>query len=602
MYDTQHFTRDAAIARFDDEAAGITVDDDGNTQFDWDEVERVTISNPPHAEAFDSKEFYKIPATVAKPIPQPYQYGEDTVWLKKPREALKNAAWSLDNAPWTMGHPETGMVKNVDDVHGFWKNPRYIDSLDDLDSDLHIPVGDDEAKSFVEENNDVSVGFYNKIARIDEYDGVVGGEDAEGVDIEGYQTNMLFDHCASVAVGRCSGEAGCGIDSPNHGHITAVDSTHGGGTTSLMSQRGGSEVEERLSEGTVVEWHAFDNVRGVIVHAPEGESFYMVNLLRQEDGEWVDSERTVTAGISDVSPVTEDGETVMMDMDDEAFKRGTRTTHKSDEADGATNFSMQATTDQPSGIKSVDGDWYVVGPDEHTKESTDHPEDHMYPVGDCGDVGDAWRLRGHAEDLTISEETLAQRIVRAAEAQDCENVPDTLQEEMTSDSTDCGCGDNSDKTMEIDFDDLSTEAALAKVASQNDGVDERLSELRKAEERADVAAEAADELELDDVSTLPDKVALLEERNDELQERIDELQRPKMEEDAQYIAEHTDRFGEDADEVIDNLDADPEAVSDKRELVEELASEYDEVTANSDNGVDGGDSSGSSGKYAKTPW
>lgn len=513
MYDEQHFTRDKAVVEFDDSADGITTDDDGDVQFYWDEVPRVTVDNPPHADAFESKEFYKIPATVAKPIPQPYQYGEDSVWLKKPREELKKAAWSLDNAPWTMGHPDNGMVKDVDDVRGFWDNARYIDSLDDLDADLHVPVGDEEAKEYVERNSDVSVGFYNRIARVDAYDGVVGGADDESVEVEGYQTDMLFDHCASVQVGRCPGSKGCGIDAGPHGHVSVVDA--------------------------------------------------------------------------------------------DAFKRGTRIMDKNDEADGANSEMPESTTDQPSGIKTADGQWFAVGPGEHTKGSTDHPGDQMYPVDNCGDIGDAWNLRESGEDLEISEDTLAQRIVRAAEAKDCTNVPDTLTEQMDSEpeeSEDCGCTE-SNTDMEFNFDDLSTEAALAKVSAQHDGVDERLGELEEAEETAEAAQDAADELEIEDVTDLADAVSMREDRIEELEAKVDELQRPQMEEDAAFIAENTDRFGDDAEAVMEELDEDPETVSDKRELVEDLVGEYDEATANS--GTDSEDDGGStdtSGKYATTPW
>lgn len=254
MYDSKHFTRDAATVRFDDDAAGITRDGD-EVQFDWDSVETVTIDDVPHATAFDTKQFYKLPATVARPIRQPYQFNDETVWLKKPREELKSAAWSLDNSPWTLGHPDTGMVKSVDDIRGFWKDPRYIDGLDDLDADLHVPVDDEEARAFIEDNGDVSVGFYNQIARTDEYDGVVGGTDSEG-DIDGYQTDMYFDHVASVAVGRCPSGKGCGIDSRPHGHVT--DAFKGTNITQSSDDTGdtmvtGLDQSEHTHEGS---WYA----------------------------------------------------------------------------------------------------------------------------------------------------------------------------------------------------------------------------------------------------------------------------------------------------------------------------------------------------------
>jgi hypothetical protein len=713
MFDTQHFTHDNATVRFDGDADGITVDD-GDADFDWSEVEQATVDSPPHQAQFESDQFYQLPATVAKPIPQPYQYGEDSVWLKKPREELKKAAWSLDNSPWTLDHPDTGMVKNVDDVRGFWADATYVDGADDLEATLHVPVNDDEAKQFVEDNSDVSVGFYNRIARTDDYDGVVGGADDTDIDIEGYQTDLIFDHVASVAVGRCPSGAGCGLDDA-HGHLDAA-------TTSVMSEEGQTAdsmevgswvewdasggtaygkideivregcttrgkgdmevcaedddpaavvevyddesgeskeemvrhkmrelrswsnpstdamdiaVEDRLSEGALVRWDALDGLTGYIVHAPEGEPYYMVNILREEDGAWVDTKRTLTVGVSDVWGVERDDEQVMAsdvvpDLSmEEGFKSPTGTTNLSDEK------PMRFQTDAPSGIHVADGTWFAVGPDEHPDESTEWPDDAKFPVDSCQDVNDAWNLRGTG-DISIEQSTLAERIKRVAEAKGCDlpesaemdstevqvddgavatsakrysvcgSRKDVMRDGLTDLSGDCGCETNSNNetnnTMNFEFDDLSTEAALAKIESEHDGVSERLDDLREAQDAAEAARDAAEELDLDSVDDLADKVALIDERTDELNERIEELQRPKMEEDAAFIAENTDRFGDDAEEVIDNLDADAEAIEEKRELVEELTDGYQETTANAGGGESPDESYDSSTGYAKTPW
>lgn len=223
MYDEMHFTRDASTFMPDGSADGITVDEDtGDVEFEWDKVERVRIDDVPWADQFETNEFYKIPGTVARPIKQPYNFGKDQLILKKPRQELKRAAWSLDNAPWTLGHPDTGMVKHVDDIRGFWKNPRYIDSMDELQADLHFPVGDEEARDYVEDNGDVSVGFYNRITRVDMYDGVVGGND-DHEDVDGFQTDMYFDHVASVGIGRCPSGKGCGLSTDSrHGHVESA--------------------------------------------------------------------------------------------------------------------------------------------------------------------------------------------------------------------------------------------------------------------------------------------------------------------------------------------------------------------------------------------
>lgn len=209
-YEDTYFAYDAIPVQWHD-ADGITVDDDGAATFDWDKVNIVRIDNPAWAEFFGTDEFYEIPATVARPIKQTYYMGQDKVVLMKPRDELKKAMWSLDNAPWTLGHPDTTMLKNVDDVHGFWRKPRYVDTMDNLDANLMVPTNDAEARDYITNYGDVSVGFYNKLARTDSYDGIVGnGDSTDGID--GYQTNLYFDHVASVPIGRCPSDKGCGLD------------------------------------------------------------------------------------------------------------------------------------------------------------------------------------------------------------------------------------------------------------------------------------------------------------------------------------------------------------------------------------------------------
>lgn len=502
MYDEQHFVHDAATAVFDGEAPGITVDDDGETSIDWDSVETTTIEDVPHAEAFDTTEFYTLPATVARPIPQPYAMGDDTVWLQKPREELKKAAWSLDNAAFTLGHPDTSMVKSVDDVRGFWRNPRYIDSLDNLDSTLHVPTDDEEATEYLDEHGDVSVGFYNRIARTDEYDGVVGEADAAGVDLDGYQTDMLFDHVASVELGRCSSENGCGItaDGGERGHV---------------------------------------------------------------------------------------------------FKGGQIT----NETDTDTVDSMEETTDQPSGIHAANDNWFAVGPDEHTKDSTDHPDDAMFPVGSCSSVSDAWKLRNHAEDLTIETSTLEARIRRAADAQDC---PDPANGE--EDSHDCGggcggdcCNNTHELDMELDLDDLEPSVALGKIVSEVDaeGLEAHVDDLQK---RAEAADEAAEELDVD-VEKVADKAAMLDERVEELSDEVDELTEPKRQDAAEAIAEATDRFGDTAEDVLDAHDG-LDDLEETRDLVEDLSGDTSPTTANPETDSGSGEETEDivGDRYVNEPW
>lgn len=214
-------THDAGVSAFED-AGGVvqTTDDDGVT-FSWDEDNIVRVDAPANLKgAFDTERFYKIEgATVARPIKQAYLVGDDIEWYKKPAAELDKAAWSFDNAPFTLGHPDTGMVKNVDDIRGFWRNPRYDHDSDRLKEDLYVPVGDDEAMSFIEEHGDVSVGFYNRVHS--NYDGNTGDlSDDDGLD--GFQVDMFGNHIAGVEQGRCSSEHGCGLDDADHGKVVAA--------------------------------------------------------------------------------------------------------------------------------------------------------------------------------------------------------------------------------------------------------------------------------------------------------------------------------------------------------------------------------------------
>ena len=237
------FTRDSASAVFQD-TSGIDVND-GQTSFSWDEIETVTVNDEPVVTGFDTDTFYKLPATVARPIAQPYTIDDTEYTFLKPREELQRGAWSLHNAPFTLGHPPTRMVRDSNEVHGFWRDPVYDEDTDELNAHLYVPVTDEDARGYIEENQDVSVGFYNKTAPVDDYDGEIGAQVDNLDGIDAYQTNIYFDHIASVQHGRCSPEDGCGIqvgadevpddyntETSSYDHAPFVDSveSRGGGT------------------------------------------------------------------------------------------------------------------------------------------------------------------------------------------------------------------------------------------------------------------------------------------------------------------------------------------------------------------------------------
>lgn len=216
-------THDQGIDAFADASGAVSTDDDG-VNFSWDEEHIVRVDAPSDLNgAFDTERFYKIEgATIARPIKQHYMVGDSVEQYKKPADELRKAAWTFDNAPYVIPHPDSGMVKDVNDVHGFWRSIRYSDDEDRLQGDLYVPTNDDYALDWIEEHTDVSPGFYNRV--VTDYDGDTGDlTNEEGID--GYQVDIYGDHIAGVERGRCSGEDGCGLDSEDHGQVVSPDTT-----------------------------------------------------------------------------------------------------------------------------------------------------------------------------------------------------------------------------------------------------------------------------------------------------------------------------------------------------------------------------------------
>jgi hypothetical protein len=214
-------THDAGVEAFD-QASGVVDSNDDNVSFSWDEQHIVRVDAPADLKgAFDTDKFYKIAdATIARPIKQKYRVGDSIKTYKKPAEELQKAAWSFDNSPYTIDHPSTGMVKDIDDVEAFWRNARYDNDSERLLADLYVPVTNDKALNYIEENQDVSVGFYNRV--YSEYDGDTG--DLTDDDVDGFQVDIFGNHVAGVEQGRCSAENGCGLDSGEYGSVVVNSS------------------------------------------------------------------------------------------------------------------------------------------------------------------------------------------------------------------------------------------------------------------------------------------------------------------------------------------------------------------------------------------
>jgi hypothetical protein len=532
-------THDAGISAFED-AGGAVSSDDGGVSFNWDEKHIVTVDAPADLQgAFDTERFYKIEgATIARPIKQHYLVGDEFEVYKKPAEALERAAWSFDNAPFTLGHPDSGMVKNVDDIHGFWRNPRYDTDDDRLKEDLYVPVTDSEALEFIEENEDVSVGFYNRVTA--EYDGETG--DLTDDDVDGFQVQMYGDHIAGVEQGRCSAEDGCGLDDSPHGEVVAD------ATTSFENQRGMTESDEMFSAGDRVKWQA----DAVVAHNPDDESGVMIEILDRNG----DSTEMVTT----------------VDEDSIWHAMARRDTYE---------------IAPPTADYTEEGTYYAIAPDE---TSDDEPK---YPINSCSDVDDAWKLRGHG-DYDISQSTLEDRIKRKARDLGCD-VPDSDSEESTD--SDCPCDPNdTDMTDDNDFDipDLSVDA----LADKNDSVSELREERDSLEARIDeMEAEIEDALDsaenftvqVDDdecvCEAVEDLVGDLDEKAEQA-ERVEELQdelKEYREEEREEALDTLEDLGADRDEYTDEDLEDIEEEIDRREEVLDEADVETSVKGTEDN-------------------
>ena len=187
---------------------------DSPDEFTWSEATVVQIDHPPHETAFDTDQFYKIPLTAARPVEQTYHTVDGEVTMLKPAAELQQAAWSLDNAPITLSHPDSRIVDGVGKVHGFTRHPEWDSADESLRASAYIPVTDSEAKAWLEAHTDVSIGFWYNT-----------DTDTDTPSVDGYQRDLLVDHVAIVGEGRCSREDGCGLaaDSSLFRGFTAVD-------------------------------------------------------------------------------------------------------------------------------------------------------------------------------------------------------------------------------------------------------------------------------------------------------------------------------------------------------------------------------------------
>jgi hypothetical protein len=177
---------------------GITIDQvDSDTN--WSRVSTTIVDE--HKPFFGTNRFHTFDSVVAKSIKQSYTIdGTDYVFKKTP-EALKEAQFSVRNAPFTLDHPDSGRVTQTGEVHGFFDSPEYDLVNNELRATLHVPTNDSQAHERLEATGGVSIGFTNTI-----------NTDTSESDVDGYQEHILVNHISSVSMGRCSESDGCQID------------------------------------------------------------------------------------------------------------------------------------------------------------------------------------------------------------------------------------------------------------------------------------------------------------------------------------------------------------------------------------------------------
>lgn len=177
---------------------GATVTD----SVEWETVPTFTPNavTDAHKSFFGVDSFYQFETTVAKSVPQTYFFDEDEYTFIKPPDELQKATWTVDNAPFTLQHPPLGRVTQDDEIHGVFHDS-YFSPLDaSINSTLSVPATDDAALSYLAENDNISIGFYNQLSDV-----------SDDADVDAEQRNIVVDHVAGVETGRCAKEDGCQI-------------------------------------------------------------------------------------------------------------------------------------------------------------------------------------------------------------------------------------------------------------------------------------------------------------------------------------------------------------------------------------------------------
>jgi len=631
------------------DADGVTVDaDSGDAEIDWNEIPVVEIDAPPYETAFDSNQFYKFEdATIARPIIQYYRSRDgDLVTRQKPAAELDAAAWSANNAPYTLDHPNTGVVKDVADVHGFWRDPHYDADAEALQASLYVPVNDDGATEYLSESADLSVGFYNQ--RQQTYDGSVGSLTDETP--EQYQTNILFDHIASVEQGRCPSSEGCGIAADSStSFFTKKDQTMQTGSWVKWDASGGTaygKIDEVIEDGCTsrgkgdMEVCADDDDPATVVEVYDDESGeskdefvrHKMSELRSWSGPTTDAmemniESTLTQGavvrwdaIDGLTgyivhaPRNEPYYMVNLLMEEGDGWRDTKRTltvgisdvwglKENDEQVWVWDVAPELSKGDVMGDMEMESDYreddeyYAIGPDENPD---DEPK---YPINNCNDATDAWNLRGQG-DYDISRDELESRIKSRANELDCD-LPSTADQDSG-----CGCGDSGptndhytedyythrDDTMTDDPTDGfeisvavdESNVTIDSLAEQFDAVADLKAERDALEDDIVEVRDAmdldADECPCDHIGDVVDQAERVEELEEDLEAYRIEEKEDALDELVEYGADREQWEDEDLDTISEEIDRREEVLEGVDMSVKNADTPSEETETNTDSG------------------
>lgn len=283
------FTRDATT--------GVVAPDTG-VDLSLDGPRTMTLSNARYQAAFDTNEFRTFEVVIARPIEQQYRIDGDTYTFAKTEAELREATWTFDGVPHTLTHPDTGVVRTPDQIHGFHRDPRYVEDYDGegdaLVTDLYVPVTDERALEYIEDTQAVSIGFQNTL-----------DWETDREDVDAIQRDLVADHVASVQQGRCSIADGCGVvDGLNESGYT-FDKTPAREARSeyrYETKEGARNAAEELDCADAEEpFHTEERDDGTTIYIPCEDRLTFRNSFEEERGDEFEYDAAIRSLADDIS-------------------------------------------------------------------------------------------------------------------------------------------------------------------------------------------------------------------------------------------------------------------------------------------------------------